>query len=169
MKFIRKFISTITSVTDAISVFFLCVCTVTAFLNAVMRYVFKMPLHFSEELCVISLICIVFMSLPQLERNNDHLSMTALYNLFSPKLKTVMGVFRSIITIAISAWLAKAGIDVVLRNFSMNNKTQVLDWPYGIIYTVIPIAFVVIILIRLANITIKNDVESEEEAKGGAE
>lgn len=169
MKFINKTLSAITSATDAISVFFLCICTLTAFFNTVMRYVFLMPLRFSEELCVISLICLVFLSLPQLERGNEHLSMTALYNTFSPKLKTAMGIFRSILTIGVLTLLCNAGVVVVRRNFSLNNKTQVLDWPYGLIYLVIPIAFALIILIRLANITIKNNNKSEIEEKGGAE
>jgi TRAP-type C4-dicarboxylate transport system permease small subunit len=169
MKLIKKCLSAVTSVTDGISMFFLCLCTATAVINTIMRYIFKNPLNWSEELCVISLIFIVFTSLPQLEKQNDHLCMTALYNALSPKIKKVLGVIRSILTIAVCAWLCKAGIDVAMRNFNMNIKTQVMDLPYGIIYMIIPASFVLIILVRMANITIRSENEGLEGIKEGTE
>ena len=167
-KTIDKAISAIVLASDAIAVIFLVICTVTAFVNTVMRYVFKMPINFSEELCVISLIWLVFASLLLLERNNEHLNMTALYNVLPKKVQTVLNVIRSFLTIGLAAWLCSAGFTVVNRNFSLNTNTQVLDWPYGFVYLIIPVAFALVLIIRLADIPIKNSADNADVADGGS-
>jgi TRAP-type C4-dicarboxylate transport system permease small subunit len=173
MKAIMKFLNTLTTATDTLSMIFLCICTLTAFVNTVMRYIFLSPLRWSEELCVISLVFMVYFSLPRLEHQNEHLSMTALYNIFPPVLKKIVNTLRSLVTIGIVSWLGKAGIDVVRRNFVSETYTQVLDLPYGLIYAVIPLAFLVILIVRLLNITAKNPGEvlrdnSNNKMEGGA-
>ena len=164
---ISKTITAITLTSDAISVIFLVICTVLAVLNTFMRYVLKMPIRFSEELCVISLIWMVFASLPLLERDNEHLNMTALYNVLSKKIQNVLNILRSLLTIAVAAWLFSAGIVVVIRNYSMNTNTQVLNLPYGLVYVMVPIAFALIVLVRLANISIKSKIDNSDVAEGG--
>ena len=175
MKTIMKVLNTLTSATDVVSMVFLCICTLTAFVNAVMRYIFLAPLRWSEELCVISLIAMVYMSIPRLEHKNEHLCMTALYNIFPPVIKKIVNTLRSLVTIGIVAWLGKAGLDVVSRNFVSNTRTQVLDWPSGLIYAVIPLAFLIILIVRLLNITakdpedvIQDNSEEKEKEEGGA-
>jgi TRAP-type C4-dicarboxylate transport system permease small subunit len=127
-----------------------------------------MPINFSEELCVLTLIWMVFSALPLLEKNNAHLNMTALFNVLPKKVQTVLNVIRSFVTIVLSALLCYAGVVVVNRNFSLNTNTQVLDVSYGYVYLVIPAAFALILITRLADILIKNCEDNTDVADGGA-
>jgi len=168
-KAIDKVISTIVIASDVFAITSLVICTLTAFVNTVMRYIFKMPINFSEELCVLTLIFLVFSSLLRLERDNEHLNMTVLYNVFPEKVQDVVNVVRSIVTIVLSVCLSYAGFVVVNMNFINNTRSQVLDWPYGVVYLIIPVTFALIALIRLANVRIRNCGDNTEAVDGGSE
>lgn len=169
MKAIRKVILAVVSTMDPLSAVLVSICTLSAFFNAVMRYAFNSPLRWSEELCVITLIWTVYTSLPLIERDNDHLHMTALFNALPGKVKTVLNVLRSLVTIAVVSWLCIGGINVVTRNYNLGVYTQVFNWPYWAIYIIIPVVFALIGLVRITDITIKKAETKKPQAEGGAE
>jgi TRAP-type C4-dicarboxylate transport system permease small subunit len=152
MKTFRKTVSSICKASDSISMIMLCVCVSSAFLNTVFRYVFNAPLRWSEELCVITLIWMVYISLPSIERTNNQLCMTALYNMFPQKIKDIVNILRSIVTVFICYIVTKTGWALVERNFELKINTQVFNWPYGIIYFIIPLCFALIIIVRISDV-----------------
>lgn len=156
MKTFRKTVNCICMVTDSFSMIMLCICVASAFANTIFRYVFNAPIRWSEELCVITLIWMVYVSQPSLENSNNQLCMTAAYNAFPKKLKDIINVLRSVVTVFVSYIIVKTGWQLVQRNFDLNINTQVFDWPYGIIYFVIPLSFAIVIIVRLADIHAKN-------------
>jgi TRAP-type C4-dicarboxylate transport system permease small subunit len=135
-----------------VSVVSLALCVSVAVVNIFARYVFNHPFRWSEEFCVVTLIWMVYASLPLLEEDDEHLNMTAIYNFFPKKVKLIVNVLCSLTTAAVAALVAKASINVIVRNYALKINTQVFDWPYWVIYMAIPVAFIMIILTRLLNL-----------------
>ena len=156
VKRIQKIMDHLNKAVNGIAMISLSVCTLTAFVNTFARYILNHPFRWSEELCVLTLVWLVFCSLPYLEQENDHLNMTVLYNALPEKGRLVVNLLRSSITALLAGFLAKIGMDVVMRNYSLNINTQVFNWPYWIIYMIIPIVFILIIPTRLVNPTLKD-------------
>jgi TRAP-type C4-dicarboxylate transport system permease small subunit len=149
IKGIPKLLDRMNRVVNSIAVLSLTLCVSAAIINVAARYVFSHPFRWSEEFCVITLIWMVYCSLPVLEQQNEHLNMTALYNYFPPKLKLSVNVLCSLTAMVIAAFVIRASVKVVMRNYSIKINTQVFDWPYWIVYLAIPLAFTLIFLTRL--------------------
>jgi len=129
--------------------------TVFGFVNVVLRYVFAMPISWNEEMSVLALAWMVYLSQGLLEADNNQLRMTALFRLLKGKPRTVINIFRSLLTIGISVCFLYAGAQLAYRNYAMETVTQSLGVPLWIAYTCIPFAFACIIIVRAVDPLIK--------------
>ena len=133
---------------DHIACVFLALITAFGFINVVLRYVFAKPLSWNEEMSVLGLAWMVYLSQGLLEADNDQLRMTALYRVLGRKTRYAINGLRSVLTIGLSGYLFYAGATLSYRNYTMQTVTQSLGFPLWIAFLVIPVAFACIILVR---------------------
>ena len=134
---------------EAISILLLIGCTMNGFVNVIARYVFSKPFAWSEELGVLMMIWIVFLSQGILEIQNDQLRLTILYNAVGTKGRYIINTFRTILTIVMSCLIVFAGIGIVIRNYNLKIATQALNFPLWIAFLSVPTAFALVSIIRI--------------------
>jgi len=133
---------------DNMACVLLALITAFGFINVLLRYVFARPISWSEEMSVLGLAWMVYLSQGLLEADNDQLRMTALYRAMGSKIRYMVNGLRSALTIGISGYLLYAGVKLTYRNYSMETVTQSLGLPLWIAFLSVPVAFACIILIR---------------------
>ena len=133
---------------DNMACVLLALITGFGFINVVLRYVFARPISWSEEMSVLGLAWMVYLSQGLLEADNDQLRMTALYRAMGWKIRHIVNGLRSALTIGVSGYLLYAGLKLTYRNYSMQTVTQSLGLPLWIAFLSVPVALACIILIR---------------------
>jgi len=146
----------ILGVMETLAVVLLAGSTVIAFVNVVARYVFSSPIAWSDEMNVLAMVWMVFISQGILERKNDQLRLTVLYNVMGGKLKTAVNILRTILTLGVGVSLCYAGMEIVVKNWQIKVSTQALGFPIWIAYFALPLAFGLITVARVLNPLIKN-------------
>ena len=136
------------AILDNMACVLLALITAFGFVNVLLRYVFARPISWSEEMSVLGLAWMVYLSQGLLEADNDQLRMTALYRAMGWKIRHIVNALRSTLTIGISGYLLYAGLKLAYRNYSMQTVTQSLGLPLWIAFLSVPVAFACIILIR---------------------
>ena len=136
---------------DHLACILLVLITTFGFINVVLRYLFAKPISWSEEMSVLGLVWMVYLSQGLLESDNDQLRMTALYRALGRKTRDVINGLRSVLTIGLSGYILYAGAQLAYRNYSMQTVTQSIGFPLWIAYLSIPIAFICIIVARIAD------------------
>jgi TRAP-type C4-dicarboxylate transport system permease small subunit len=134
---------------EIISVILLIACTINGFVNVIARYVFAKPFAWSEEMGVLMMVWIVYLFQGVLEIQNDQLRLTVLYNVVGKKGHYVINTFRTILTIVMSCFIVVSGIGIVARNYALKVATQALNFPVWIAFLSIPVAFALVIIIRI--------------------
>jgi len=148
---IRTTVKVIVEIFNSLGCVFLFICVGSITLNITMRNLFNSPVNWAEELSVLTLVLLVYSSIPKIECYNDHLCMNVLYRVLPKKIRVILDLFRSLFTIAVFGYLAYIGYTLVIRNFASGIKTQVLGVPYGYIYGILPIMFTLIAICRFVD------------------
>lgn len=133
---------------DHMACVLLALITGFGFINVLLRYVFAKPISWNEEMSVLGLAWMVYLSQGFLETDNDQLRMTALYRVMGGKIRHIVNGLRSALTIGVSGYLLYAGVKLTYRNYSMQTVTQSLGIPLWIAFLSVPVAFACIILVR---------------------
>lgn len=136
---------------DAVSGILLLICTATASVNAIARYVFSMPFRWGEEASVLALVWMVYLSQGMLESGNAQLSMTALYRVVGRRMKRVINALRSAVTVGISLWLLLPAVGIVKRNYELHVTTQALGFPFWAAYLSLVVGLVCIMAARIVD------------------
>ena len=142
-------IDKIISALNILSIFFLVVSVAVTFMNVLLRYVFKSPFHWADELATLSLVAMVFLPIAVIEKTGDHLRLTILFQLFGERMKTFCEYLRVLATLAISIYFMVTGFPVIYQNYLLANKTASLKIPTALTFAPIPIAFSAVALVNL--------------------
>jgi TRAP-type C4-dicarboxylate transport system permease small subunit len=148
MYLLRKSIRKVMAFLDHMACVLLALITGFGFINVVLRYIFARPISWNEEMSVLGLAWMVYLSQGLLEADNDQLRMTALYRVMGSKIRYVINGLRSALTVGVGGYLLYAGLKLTYRNYSMETVTQSLGIPLWIAFLSVPVAFACIILIR---------------------
>ena len=148
MNLLGKSARKLMAILDNMACVLLALITAFGFINVVLRYVFARPISWSEEMSVLGLAWMVYLSQGLLEADNDQLRMTALYRAMGWKIRHIVNGLRSALTIGVSGYLLYAGLKLTYRNYSMQTVTQSLGLPLWIAFLSVPVALACIILIR---------------------
>jgi len=165
MKSLQNFTKKLTDLLNVICGILLIICSLNAFINVISRYVFSKPFSWGEEVSVLTLVWMVFLSQGILERNNDQLRLTIIYRLIGIKVQSILNIIRSVVTVFLSSYLFYAGINTVIRNFHFKINTQAMNFPYWIVYLVLPIFFAIITIIRIFDpkvVLTENEVDASK-------
>ncbi|MBQ9031376.1 MAG: TRAP transporter small permease [Parasporobacterium sp.] len=151
-----------------ISSILLILATVLSVINAILRAVGLGGFTWSDELTVILLIFMVFLSQPFLEYNEKQLSVSILTSsLKTPRARKVFHVIRGIFIIGIIGFLIPYSYQITARAAKMNYLTTVLKWPRFILYAVIVVSFGLIVINWIISLFFKKtgDIENPEETE----
>lgn len=108
------------------------------------RYVLDFSLTWSEELARICMISLVFLGAAVLSRNNEHLSVTTVIELFPKRLYHLCVAIAQAVGIYCSWYLAQGAWAALGREWSQ--LTPALQIPFGLIYSTIFFAVLLMIL-----------------------
>ena len=155
MKILNKIIFVFDNVLMTISSIFLFISAGLAFVNAMMRStgLGRGGFLWSDELTVILVVIMVFLTQPLLEYTGSQLSIGILDSVrMSDRLKTALEIVRGVIIVVVIGWLAYHCLDTIERSMRFSILTPVLRMPRSMLYGFMFASFVLIVINRVIKI-----------------
>ena len=179
-RILNKTISSFDNALVTVSSFFFVVIALLATVNALMRSAGLGGFVWSDEVCVILTLLLVFLTQPLLEYLDKQLSVDVLDVVLKTETAKKAGVvIRGIILIAVICFISYFCWETVLRTMRLNFLTTVLRFPRYILYGCMFVSFILTIinwLIKLFSVFSGNgkaeagtEAETETEAGNGGE
>lgn len=116
------------------------VMTVTVFLQIVFRYVFNIPLGWSEEMARFSFVWVSFFGASALMRVREHVNVTVFVDNFPPRLRAVCVLVANLCALAFAYYFVVGGIALTTNEWAQ--LAPAMQIPMGWVYMVIPISAV---------------------------
>ncbi len=131
----------------SISAVLLALATGLVFLNIVFRDLFTAPIPWAEELSVLLLIMMIFVSQVFLEIENEQLAITFLSAKWrGPLGRRILRTANGLIVIVVYGALTRAGLAIVITNYRLKSTTPVLQLPLFMIFSVVTaVAFLIVV------------------------
>ena len=117
----------------------------TFIVQVVMRFVFNMPLAWSDELILIVYIFMVFWCAGLLLKEKDHVMLDLVYETLPPNGRRVFGLLGAALVAGLLLVLLPQTFDYVM--FMHREKTPVLDIPFSYVFAPF-VLFVAVIGVR---------------------
>jgi TRAP-type C4-dicarboxylate transport system permease small subunit len=138
----------IARLTDWVAALPLFVLLVIFNVAVVMRYFVDRPLYWTEEVSGLLMVWIVMLGAIAAERDDQHLAIPVLVDLFAPKVTAVVNLVVSVLSATFLLYVSYVGLKLALTvKFKV---TSILRVSYFWIDIAIPVGFVVIALYMLA-------------------
>ena len=137
----------------------LIIMTVLSFANVVMRYFFKAPIFWSDEVCCYCLALSAFLCLPCSIRYKSAIRVDTFVTLLPKFLQKFLMVVCDVIMIAFLLWCVKGGVDVAGIAAKINQKSPALQIPVAYFYYFMTFCFCLAIFRSVQSIylTFKGD------------
>ena len=104
---------------------------ILVFSNVMLRYVFKRPIHWGDEIMTYLMILVAFLGFGYNLINNRHVRMTALVEKLSFRAKDIVRLITSIIALVYFCFLMVAGIKLAMDSFETGYFSQDTGLPIG--------------------------------------
>lgn len=124
----------------------LTICVAIAFFNVVLRYVFRSPFAWGEEVTLLLLVGFVYLPQMKLQLNAEQLMLTVIN---SKRLVGILDVVTSIFTVILLGPLVQAAWKTITFNYKVKTVTNVLGLPMWLIY-IIPGAMLIFMIMATA-------------------
>lgn len=158
----NKLIKHIQKIEKILGTFFVAMILIVMTMNIFMRYVFRSPLNWTDEMSRFSLIWMTFLSITYLFADQDHVTFTSVIEAMSPKKRSIT---------AIISYLIIAITMIILLPSSINNMPYMipspsLRIPEQYVYAIVPISYALIAFMSFVHImneikTLKSDSKEE--------
>lgn len=142
-KNILKFLLNIDILIAGLSLILLVIIT---FFNVIMRYFFKAPFVWGEEVQLWCAVWLVFFGASAAFRNGSHVAIEFLIDSLSPSLRKLAEIFAYLVVVSGLVYLMVYGIRLVEHAHLIGRTTNVLKVPYSIIYSALPIGCALMII-----------------------
>jgi len=109
----------------------LAVMLVLVFVNVLLRYLFRQPLYWGDEIMIYLMILMAFLGFGYNLMADRHIKMTALIERLSVRSQNVVRVFTSVLSIGYFAFLLVAGLYVTIDSFQIGYFSMVTGLPVG--------------------------------------
>jgi TRAP-type C4-dicarboxylate transport system permease small subunit len=120
------------------------------FANVVFRYLLAEPFAWAEELTALMQMWFVFLPQAWIEARNEHLFLTVLTSRITHAgTNRILQLARSIGIILVNSYLVYYGTKVVLQGYRFGSKTYTLEFPFWIVYAVLPVSLALVVLVRV--------------------
>lgn len=110
---------------------FLAAMLVMVFLNVLLRYFFREPIHWGDETMTYLMIMVAFLGFGFNLKEGRHISMTALILRLSEKSRNYISVITSLIAVVYFIFLLIAGIYLTIDSFRIGYFSMVTGLPIG--------------------------------------
>jgi len=118
----------------------LTLCTLITFSNVWLRYAFRSPLQWGEEVTILLLLGFVYITQFSNEINGDQIRLTLL-RVKSKTVEKIITAITSLVTLAVLVTLVVYGWQVVQLNVMLGVKTNVTRLPLWIFYGILSLSF----------------------------
>jgi C4-dicarboxylate transporter DctQ subunit len=106
-----------------------------AFYGVIMRYIFRAPPHWTEEICIYLIIWAVFLVASTLAEEKGHVAATLLLERFSLKIRRILNVLNAILALGFCWTVSMYGFLIVLKAFGNDHRSPTaLRFPLWIAY-----------------------------------
>lgn len=136
---------------EMLMVFFLIIIALVILLNVVMRYVFKHPLPWPEELARYCYVYSGMLSAGYCLRRNVNFRVDLLYKVFPKPIQIVIEYVGKIIVLFLYAFMAYSSIDLVTQTTSISTAMQI---PMKYVYLSIPIGMTLGVLRAIQDLVV---------------
>lgn len=126
----------------------------------VSRFIFNDAIIFTDELNMIFIVLVTFAGLSYAARKGRHIRMSAIYDLFNPRLRKIFMIIISAITAGFMFFLSYYAILYIDSIYSSGRILPALGIPAYLIYLWVPIGFIITGLQYFSTI-VKNIKEKE--------
>lgn len=123
----------------SIALVILVVCT---FSGVIARYVVGKPFGWIEEVQAALIVWVVFAAGGAAYRTGNHASIEILYEVFPKPVQKVIRIFIGAVVVAVLGFLCFTSIQYIQLFVKTGRTTAVLDFPFVIIYLIVPISCV---------------------------
>ena len=123
----------------------LAIMTVLSFANVVMRYCFKAPICWSDEVCCYCLALSAFFCLPASIRYRTAIRVDSLTAVLPRSVQKVLQIICDVIMIVFLAICVKGGIDVAANAAKIAQKSPALQIPVSLLYMIMTFCFLLAI------------------------
>ncbi len=147
---IRKILNVLDKCCQCFVIVGLAVMTIVLFAQITARYVFGSGLSWSEELARYLMIWVVYIGAAVVYKDNSHISVTVLEEIFGPLARRILGVIQKIVSIAFMGLVGYWSIGMM--EFAALQTSPNMLIPMNYIYLVFPISSVLIVLYLLLSI-----------------
>ncbi len=155
-----------------LDVYFSCTCLILligiTFIGVIFRYIFNKPITWLEEIQLMLLLWIGFVTAGAAFRQGSHIGIEMVVELFPKKVQRVVEWFDRAVVMVILLFLTKQCFEYFLLFVRNGRKTAVLRIPYAAIYVVMPVTCILMIAGFLSH-EIKAEKERKQEKKRGEE
>jgi len=144
MKAIRKLLDKLDKICQWFVIVGLAVMTVVLFAQITARYIFGTGLSWSEELARYLMVWVVYIGAAVVYRDNSHISVTVLEEIFGPLARRVLGIIQKLISavfMGLVGWWSLAMLEFAALQTSPNMLI-----PMNYVYMVFPISSVLIVM-----------------------
>lgn len=104
---------------------------IMVFINVLLRYFFREPIHWGDEIMTYLMILVSFFGFGYNLMKSRHIRMTALVDKLSPKMQNYVSVFNSLIAMIYFVFLLLAGIFLTKDSFEIGYFSVTTGLPIG--------------------------------------
>ncbi|TVO59327.1 TRAP transporter small permease [Denitromonas halophila] len=142
----KNVLKKVSGISERIEEFIVCFSIVLIMLNstanAMGRYFFGKSIFFAEELNQFLIVSVTFIGFAYAVRKGRNIRMTALYDSLGHGVRKVITTIIAVTTAALMFYLAYKAYFYVVELKDINRLSPALEFPVYIIYSIIPIGFV---------------------------
>ena len=153
-KFLRNFDFAIAGVA-------LTVLILVTFFGVIMRRFFGSPFVWQEEVQLFCMVWIVYFGGSAAFRTESHVAIDVLVDRFPMKVQRVINILIYLVVVVILGYAISQFVVFLEQLVNTNRQTNLLHIPYVIIYSALPVGFVLMI-INYTFMTFKHDLLAED-------
>lgn len=142
---IAKGINRLTWLAEVLAEIALAGLMLLVFHEVIVRYIFNSPTLYSVELSEYLLIFVAFMSIGWVLKKDRHVAVTFVINFLSPKVRSWLDVFTSLLTMVFCGILVwKGGESAITAYTGDYHSSSLMNFPLWIPYSFIPLGALVL-------------------------
>lgn len=150
---------------EVVSVVILVLVTIVVIYSVLLRYAFKSPLAWSEEVARYMFIWMVFLGMSVAERTGDHFRIEVFIEMVPAKIRIFIEIILNILIFYALFILFREGV-----NYYEQGKTglsTILEMPLNYIYVALPLAMVLTVLNRIETVRVTMKMLFAQARSGG--
>ncbi|PSL40340.1 TRAP-type C4-dicarboxylate transport system permease small subunit [Planomicrobium soli] len=147
----------------------LLIMTIITFANIVARNIASLSLSFTEEITINLFVLLTFVGTAAGVRRYAHLGFTLVFDHVKDGLKKALILFSALMGLLLFGVLLWYGIQMVLFQMDMGQKTPALGWPQWVLSSALPLGALLcvirIVQVCIEEIKLVNQTAREEKRK----